>query len=137
MARYADGREVVEMDLTASFSVSAEDLMPDLIIADYTQVESWHRAAIELGLEPGDEHDSTGWMVIGRVHSILHHNDDQFSDIEEDDEGYKRFLGGLDDSLKGAYAMVMDNFDGETAGYVKHKINGSTQDFELALEKES
>lgn len=125
------------MDLTASFSVSAEDLMPDLIIADYTHVESSHRAAAELGLEPDEESDSPGWMVTGRVHSILHHNDEQFEDIAEDDEGYKPFVWVVEDSLRRAQASVMEIFDGEVAGYVKHKINGSTQDFELALEQES
>lgn len=137
MARYAFEREVVEMDLTASFSVSAEDLMPDLIIADYTYVESSHRAMAELGLEPDNEPDSPGWMVVGRLHSILHHDDEQFEDVAEDDEGYKPFVWGVDDSLRGAQASVMESFDGEVAGYVKHKINGSTQEFETALEKES
>ena len=124
------------MDLTASFSVSAEDLMPDLIIADYTPVESSHRAMAELGLEPDEEPDSPGWMVIGRLHSILHHMDEQFEDIEEDDEGYKPFVWGVDNSLKEAQASVMESFDGELAEYVKHKINGSTEDFELALASE-
>ena len=125
------------MDLTASFSVSAEDLMPDLIIADYTYVESSHSAMVELGLEPDNEPDSPGWMVIGRVHSILHHNDEQFADIAEDDEGYKPFVRGVDDSLRGAQASVMESFDDGVAGYVKHKINGSTHDFEVALERNS
>ena len=125
------------MDLTASFSVSAEDLMPDLMICDYTYVESIQRALEELGLEPDSEPDSAGWMVIGRMHSILHHNDDQFSDIEEDDEGYKCFGYGVDVTLTEARSGLIEGFSAELAEQVKHKINGSTEEFEAALKQES
>lgn len=125
------------MDLSTSFSVNVEDLLPDLIIADYTHVESSHRALAELGLEPDNEPDSPGWKVIGRMHPLLHRDNEEFEDVVEDDEGYKPFVWGVDDSLRGAQAAVMESFDGEAASYVKHKINGSTEQFQTALQQES
>ena len=126
-----------DMNLSASFSFELKHLMPELIIADYTRVEGSHRAMVELGLEPDEGPDSPGWMAIGRMHPILRNNDEQFEDIAEDDEGYKCFVWGVDDSLRGAQASVIEGFDDEIAGHVKHKINGSTEEFELALKNES
>lgn len=112
-----------------------------MIKADYKYVENALEHARLLGFE-GDENDDFtdgdgGWSYAGKILSVLVDGQPQFEEIEEDDDGYKTFAGGIVTSLREAYDSVRECFDDEQIlEEIDHRINGSEEAFQAALAAE-
>lgn len=115
--------------------------IPSMIKADYKYVENALEHARLLGFD-GDENDDFtdgdgGWSYTGKILSVLVDGQPQFEEIEEDDDGYKTFAGGIVTSLREAYDSVRECFDDEQIlEEIDHRINGSEEAFQAALSAE-
>lgn len=125
-------------DLDFSFTFE----MPSYIKVDYKYVEDVLAEAKLLGFSDVEEEDEDlkageGWTYDGKIMALLVQDQPQFNEIEEDEDGYKRYTLGIANTLREAYDMAREPFDDpELADRIDHRINGSEEAFQAALAAE-
>ena len=122
-------------EMSASFTFE----IPSLVRADYSKIDDVRKYAESIGIEFDDSDDLSegpGWGYVGSLMSIVVEDDPEFDEIEEDEDGYKPFVWGVSNTLREAYDGVRDAFEGDPSDMIRHRINGSSEDFDRALASE-